>query len=362
MRNSKRLSLTEAVAYLAPRPRSRNASRPSNISNSANNSPTQEFSDPTAEALSPFEKMTQLCDRLLDEGRNEEAVILLERQRQTATLSEAKGEILKSLTIGYARLGRWEDVEKLVDEGFAGRDETLLRLAEEGCDKCEWTTVEELLAFRFRFKGREDIQQRLAVDYYDRGEWDDAELLLTDLFRGRKEYTKEGLQAMHMLANIKYTKDEYDEAEDYAIRAVNGRRIILGPQHVLYYQSVNLLVRIYEAKGDVTGVTETSAMLPSGFRCNTPLVRSDETDERLRRIGTPFTYATERRCCEMRCYVSQRRPSLRRPKRMVIERNPRQYRVEWQGRRRHRLRIFTYPCFRGLGISPRRPTSNRKGR
>jgi hypothetical protein len=202
---------------------------------------------------------------MLEEGKTEDAIVILERQRKSADSIDGKSDLAKLLTVGYVRLGKWEEVEKLVEEGFEGRDELLLDLAQRACEKKDWRTVEELLAFNF--KGREDIQRQLAVEYYDRGEWDDAELLLADLFQGRKEYTAEGLKAMHMLANIKYNKKDYEEAEDYAVRAVNGRRIILGTQHVFYYQSVNLLVKVYEALGDAASVAETSAMLPIGFRC-----------------------------------------------------------------------------------------------
>jgi Tetratricopeptide repeat len=202
---------------------------------------------------------------MLKEGKTEDAIVILERQRKSAETIEGKSDVAKLLTAGYAQLGKWEEVERLVDEGFEGRDDLLLDMAQRACEKKDWRTVEELLAFDF--KGREDIQRELASEYYDRGEWDDAELLLADLFRGRKEYTAEGLKAMHMLANIKYNKKDYEEAEDYAVRAVNGRRIILGTQHVFYYQSVNLLVKVYEAMGDAASVAETSAMLPIGFRC-----------------------------------------------------------------------------------------------
>jgi len=177
-------------------------------------------------------------------------------------------------------------------------------MAQRACEKKDWRTVEELLAFTF--KGREDIQRQLAVEYYDRGEWDDAELLLSDLFRGRKEYTAEGLKAMHMLANIKYNKKDYEEAEDYAVRAVNGRRIILGTQHVFYYQSVNLLVKIYEALGDASSVAETSAMLPIGFRCIAPPV--PRLTQRLRGIGAPLAHGPQRSGLEMRGRVPQRHP------------------------------------------------------
>src|SRR5271168_2340821 len=106
-KHAHRLSLTEAVAYLSPRPRSRNHSRNSSVSNSASNSPTQEFSDPVTERLRSLE----LCEHMLEESKTEDAIVILERQRKSTEMVEGKSDVAKLLTVGYVRLGNWEEVE-----------------------------------------------------------------------------------------------------------------------------------------------------------------------------------------------------------------------------------------------------------
>lgn len=189
-----------------------------------------------------------------------EAAAMLE-----SSLALGQDEALRMLLIAYFHLGKWDEAEMVAREKFEGRDETMKMLVNEFCEEENWTAAENVL--RFRFEGRDQMEEVLAMSYYDRGKWDEAEKLLLDLVRGRKEFTVQGLHALHMLANIKYNREEYEDAEDFCIRSMNGRRMILGNQHVSYFQSVNMLSEIYQAEGDLVDAAECKSLLPSGYKC-----------------------------------------------------------------------------------------------
>ena len=57
-----------------------------------------------------------------------------------------------------------------------------------------------------------------------------------------------------------WTQD-YEDAKTWCLKAVQGRQTTLGKRHHLFYESVNLLAQIYDAKGDFVEAEGYKAVL-----------------------------------------------------------------------------------------------------
>jgi hypothetical protein len=91
---------------------------------------------------------------------------------------------------------------------------------------------------------------------------------LLDLLKYQKEEEIK-LQELHLLAKVSFNLKDYEEAEKWCLEAVKGRQSMLGKEHHLFYESVNLLTQIFQARGDHVGAKTYSAVLkdlPPGLK------------------------------------------------------------------------------------------------
>ena len=93
------------------------------------------------------------------------------------------------------------------------------------------------------------------------------------------EESVSGLNAMYPLADLKFRKNQLEDAEDLALRAMDGRKRALGRSHILVCQSIDLLSQIYKAKGDLVEFEGYRDLLPRNFECI--FSASDLSDPRL---------------------------------------------------------------------------------
>lgn len=71
------------------------------------------------------------------------------------------------------------------------------------------------------------------------------------------------LAAAHLLAQIYMEQGDLVRAEQHALTAVRGRRKRFGRSHALHHQSVELLILIYQKKGDEVEVEAWQTLLPN---------------------------------------------------------------------------------------------------
>ena len=207
---------------------------------------------------------------------------------------EGKEEAIKVLLIEFCQRGRWADAKKIFCYPFDEKDSTMVMLATEFCEKKKWDHAENILYFEFegkdkllltvvthltraaqwknterlahsQIKGRVKVMEVLALSYVQHQKLDEAETLLLELCNSHGEDDLQKLGAMHLLASVKLRKAEFEVAEHWCIRAMNGRKLILGQQHVLFYVSLNLLSRIYEEQGDLVESEGYKSLLPPDF-------------------------------------------------------------------------------------------------
>ena len=72
-----------------------------------------------------------------------------------------------------------------------------------------------------------------------------------------------GFQARHHLAEVYFAKQDFDQAENEGLIALNGMRKLLGTEHALYCDSVKLLAKINRTRGDIEEAEAYDALLPA---------------------------------------------------------------------------------------------------
>ena len=73
------------------------------------------------------------------------------------------------------------------------------------------------------------------------------------------------LLASHTLAQVYFRKGNLNNAHAHCRKAMIGRRRTLGKHHPCYYNSLKLLVSIYQAKDDPTMATMYADLVPAEF-------------------------------------------------------------------------------------------------
>src|SRR5213078_1423026 len=90
-------------------------------------------------------------------------------------------------------------------------------------------------------------------------------------------------QRIHILGKICFSLKQFKAAEEWCLIAVQGRQQTLGERHHEFYESVNLLVNISQAKGshvEAGAYRAILANLPPGLHGRYPLWHL--TDDRMR--------------------------------------------------------------------------------
>ena len=153
------------------------------------------------------------------------------------------------------------------------RDEILKMLAIIYCELKMWEKASQVLDQKF--EEREKIMELSAKRLYWNAQWDEAEEVLMELL-STQTLELDQLRSMQALAEVAFARGALDTARELCLTAVYGRKKILGNAHVLYYQSINLLVLIYNAQGDSVDAEGYKALLPADFDGIIPALDREE--------------------------------------------------------------------------------------
>ena len=109
-------------------------------------------------------------------------------------------------------------------------------------------------------------QLKLAVTYLYQEKWDQAEEILLYLTTDTASSDAEvicRLDALYYMAQIRLARHQFDMALESCKDVRSGRKKVLGKQHPSYYQSVVLLVLIYETSNDRSAAAAYAKTVPS---------------------------------------------------------------------------------------------------
>lgn len=150
---------------------------------------------------------------------------------------------------------------------FEERSEVLGMLATTHCRLEEWESAEEIV--HMDFDGREEAVKTLVWCYYQHSRWDDAERILCESI---EQDAAPDTNTSYMLAEVYLAKGHYDKAIEACDRSINGVSSTLGDDHVLFYMSISLLAKIYEAQGDPIEAKVQRALLRPGVE-GSPVIK-----------------------------------------------------------------------------------------
>ena len=165
---------------------------------------------------------------------------------------EWRDETLRMLVIACVRLGDWDEAEIHMCKQFKGREQTLEDLAmdlflrgkrDDAAKICLGNTEGK------RFAGREAVMELLAMSYLRDKQWNEAKRVFSELLYSEQPEENIRLQRLQTLAEVHLALKDYENAQKCCMSVLDERRKRLGEGHVLYYQSVELLVQIYEKTG-----------------------------------------------------------------------------------------------------------------
>lgn len=100
-----------------------------------------------------------------------------------------------------------------------------------------------------------EIKLKIATCIYNSPDLKEAEARLLTIMEEKthENVTDEGVirrfQASHLLAGVLSRQERYFDAESFCHKALIGRRLVLGKDHISYYELLSLLSQIYEADG-----------------------------------------------------------------------------------------------------------------
>lgn len=94
------------------------------------------------------------------------------------------------------------------------------------------------------------MKVKLAYAYCFQGKWEEAEGIIVPIAMGKQKVDVTAFHGLHTLALLYLGKNDLETADKYCKRALMGKKKTLGKDNVSYHESINLLSRIYLAKGD----------------------------------------------------------------------------------------------------------------
>ena len=193
--------------------------------------------------------------------------ILVESQKKYGEQFPWRDETMRMLAIGYCHQAKWIEADKIFAEGFKERNRTMETVAMEFFLLGKKEEAGKICLGK-QFEAREKIVELLATSYYHEKKWHEAKTFLIELLEYEME-EKLRLERMHTLAEICFAQGDLEDAKTWCTKAVRERLTALGKRHHLFYQSVNLLAQIYDAKGEFVeaeGYKAVLAVLPLGLQ------------------------------------------------------------------------------------------------
>jgi tetratricopeptide (TPR) repeat protein len=164
------------------------------------------------------------------------------------------------LVASYTRLDQWEKAERIISQQFHGRDETLELLGLEFCQQGKLDNVNRILSASFT--GRAKVVETLTATFLKNGEWAEAQKVILN----NGDIGPGGSAQLFSLAKGLYEQKKFEDAEYWCHRAASTRKAIVGDKHVLYYLAIELLVRIYTARGLSVAGNAYQDLLPMGIQ------------------------------------------------------------------------------------------------
>jgi len=158
-----------------------------------------------------------------------------------------RDETIKMLAKSCCRIGKFDAANNLFRRSFEGRDELMSTLASESLEAGKKGDAEKIMVQEF--KGRENLLESLARSYIQERKWKEAKNVLLNLLKYDAE-EKVKCQRIYSLAKSCYSLKHFTAAEEWCLIAVRTAHIVFGERHHQFYESVNLLVQISQAKGD----------------------------------------------------------------------------------------------------------------
>ena len=191
--------------------------------------------------------------------------ILKEARVTYRTQWKWRDEVLRMCAVTYCQLGLWADADLVLNQEFVGKHEEIATMATEFCFQDKLDHAKRLLMRKF--EQRDKIMELYAKRAYWGRRWEEAqEALSTVLTSQQDERDLDRLRFMHALAEVYWTRGARDTAWEWCMKAMDGRKEVLGESHVLYYQSVSLLALICKSRKDLVEAARYDALLPEGFK------------------------------------------------------------------------------------------------
>jgi hypothetical protein len=192
-----------------------------------------------------------------------------------------RDEILRMLIVCYCQLEWWEEASQVLDQDFKGKEKEMAAVVTNLCLQDRLDAAKILLSVDFADRAK--ILELYAKRAYWRYRWAEAEEVLLKLLESQKpersldgyrtlELSLDRFRYMQALAEVRYVTGPHETAREVCLEAMYGRKNTLGKTHVLYYESVHLLVLICEAQNDHVEAEGYKALLPTEFKGTSLLI------------------------------------------------------------------------------------------
>ena len=154
------------------------------------------------------------------------------------------------------------------------------RSAREKMELAEYDSAEEILSqvlanledkHSYSSEWKEEIMEMYATACFKQCKWDKTQRLLDRLVDlrtssgSRPDSKRQALDNLHTLAQVYFAQEDLVNAEKCCHEAVIKKRKILGRYHPSFYRSIDLIVRIYEAKGETAKAHGYKPDLPEDY-------------------------------------------------------------------------------------------------
>ena len=158
-----------------------------------------------------------------------------------------RDQTMAMLAKSCCRVSKFDEADKLFHQSFEGRDVLMETLTKEYLERGKISEAEKIMVREFQ--GRHPLLELLGGSYMQARKWKEAKNVLLELLKYDAE-EKVRCQRIYLLAKICYSLRQLKAAEEWCLIAVRGTQATLGERHHQFYESVNLLVNISQAKGD----------------------------------------------------------------------------------------------------------------
>lgn len=165
------------------------------------------------------------------------------------------------------------DIQNMLIEQFKESAETAI-------DNGEYGKALEFLAkiiekseivYGEQFEGKSEVLEMFATVYRKQKKWRKAEKMLLNVLKRIPSGASSDSQRsriLHALAEVNFSNENYERAEKWCAQAMAGIKATVGMTNMSFYNSVCLMCRIQEAKGDfMEAEAYRVKLLPPDYKC-----------------------------------------------------------------------------------------------